>query len=270
MYAYEDRVKSFEYWYGKEDKYRLADVGFYYTGHADRVVCAYCKLELYNFGADTDIVKDHKRFSPHCPFISAQCSGTNFVATNLTKPYTIRSNYNQPLHVNSHVLKLETLEGRFHTYINFPKVLKPLIGKLCQAGLFYTNVGDCVCCYVCGALIKDWDAADEPAQRHASVNGVCAYIRYTEKSNFTPSAPNFADVHRLPPLSRIPKCITCREHDIDCVLLPCYHFCLCTRCGLVCVECPVCRMSNTGVFVVNIPTRELNVIDSENGGAGGV
>jgi len=290
MNLYENRLKSFEFWYGKESKERLASLGFYYSGRGDRVVCAFCKFDLYNFSERTDALHDHKRFSPHCPFVFEQCRVSNYMNTTFLPPRIIKSNYHPHLQLDTmHYNDYSLLEHRSNTYFNFPKCLRSLQHELCRAGFYYTNVGDCVCCYACGVVVNDWRETQDPLARHASTNPACPLVRgfagdtaaarindtqnavlEREVSTTTASAPPFHTVHYTPSHYQIPKCLTCRASEIACVLLPCYHFCLCAQCAPVALECPACHVSCTGVFVVKIPKRQLDVIDSEDGARGGV
>ena len=43
----------------------------------------------------------------------------------------------------------------------------------------------------------------------------------------------------LPPDESL-KCNKCKENDIDCLLYPCEHLCLCCECVKISTKCPIC------------------------------
>lgn len=47
----------------------LAASGFYYSGFADAVVCAFCQAGVYRWVPGDNAASDHKRFAPYCPFL---------------------------------------------------------------------------------------------------------------------------------------------------------------------------------------------------------
>lgn len=58
--------------YPKEDKpylIKLAEAGFYYASDGDGVVCYCCGIRRYNWTADDQPMKIHKRINPTCKFI---------------------------------------------------------------------------------------------------------------------------------------------------------------------------------------------------------
>ncbi|AAS82632.1 ORF106 [Agrotis segetum granulovirus] len=281
MNSYETRLKTFDQWQGREDKARLASLGFYYTGQSDRVICAFCKLDLYNFSKNTNALYDHKRYSPHCPFIFGQCNPGNYFNTSFISPRVVSSNYpNLAIDTAHHSYNL--LEHRSLSFKNYPKCLKHLVYRMCLAGLYYTNVGDCVSCYACGVIIKDWAPDDDPSKRHQASNSLCSInrcadtlcvnstqeknVEENQQSNFKASAPALEDLHYTPNHYKIPFCLLCKCNEIDCVLLPCYHFCACSECSPTCLECPACHVTCTGFFLVKIPKPQLDSVCVSNGG----
>ncbi|XP_059154668.1 baculoviral IAP repeat-containing protein 3-like [Physella acuta] len=50
----------------------LAKSGFYYAGYADCVRCFQCGLGLKSWKAGDDVVEQHRKFRPNCPFLMLQ------------------------------------------------------------------------------------------------------------------------------------------------------------------------------------------------------
>lgn len=257
MESYENRLQTFEFWSGREDRQKLALVGFYYTGHNDTIVCYYCKLDLYNFTAgDEDSLRDHKRYSPDCPFFVANT--TKYVNTRFVSPRTFRSNY---LSLAPHFGDYRLFEHRVNSFVNYPLCLRSLVSDMCEAGFYYTNVGDAVCCYVCDVVAKDWTPHSDAWTVHVEMNERCPLVYLRKKlahSNNdptvpTPTAPPYVvDVRR-----ELPKCMICKTKVVDAVLVPCFHLCACQDCAVASVRCVSCDLFCGGFFAVKIPQDTL-------------
>nr|QDW81176.1 iap-5 [Cydia pomonella granulovirus] len=269
MDIYENRLNSFKYWPGHEDKEKLALMGFYFSGMGDQIVCHYCKLDLYNFatGAE-DSVRDHKRYSPHCPFLLNNT--THYINTRFISPRIISSNY--PL-LTPHKGDYSLLEHRINSFQNFPASLKSLVSDLSANGFYYTNIGDTVCCYACLIIAKDWTMNSDVRQIHVRLNARCpllqlAALNHNNNSNDNcvvntpdkpvPSAPSPDDHHYA-----LPKCLKCKQHYIDAVMLPCHHYCVCQKCALTVTQCVACNVFTGGFFAVKIPYNKLNLVEHE-------
>jgi hypothetical protein len=59
--------------------YTMAAHGFYYVGREDRIQCAFCGVELYNFSPFDDIASLHIQRSPACPLITSPFDCGNVV-----------------------------------------------------------------------------------------------------------------------------------------------------------------------------------------------
>ncbi|AAM70306.1 inhibitor of apoptosis 5 [Phthorimaea operculella granulovirus] len=264
MNSYENRLKTFENWTGKEDAEKLALVGFYYSGFGDRIICYYCKLDLYNFFVgDEDSIKDHKRYSPNCPFFLAKT--INYVNTNFLSPRVITSNYTM---LAPHKGDYTLLEHRIDSFQNYPQCLKSLVVQLCEAGFYYTNVGDAVCCYVCKIIAKNWTEKSNAWQVHKKLNEKCPLVELKNIRNKydgddevankkSPSAPPFETYH-----FRMPKCLKCRKNTVDCVLVPCFHLCICKECAFTCTQCVACDMFCGSFFVIHVPFDKLALVEN--------
>ncbi|AKR17461.1 IAP-5 [Mocis latipes granulovirus] len=256
---------------------RLALLGFYYTGYEDKIKCAYCSLTLQRFISAKhtfDPLIDHKRISPECNFIYENL----IVPANYVNTQQINREDQQLLNMN-----LAKMEDRLKTFQQWPASLQHLSFEMCLNGLYYSNVGDVAVCYVCGERIKDWWPHHSPWQRHYEQNNKCPFIainwqqqhktQYDDNNvvllNKTSCADKPIILSSAPQLNvilheshwRLPQCVACRSDFIQCVLLPCYHLCVCSGCAVIVVECPVCEMYVSGTLKINIPVKQLSTLE---------
>ena len=64
------RLRTFDRWpVPFIDKHQLALLGFYYFGPGDLVKCYFCGIEIGMWEEGDDVLADHVRWSPLCPFI---------------------------------------------------------------------------------------------------------------------------------------------------------------------------------------------------------
>ena len=64
------RLRTFDRWpVAFIDKHQLALLGFYYFGPCDLVKCYFCGIEVGMWEEGDDVLADHVRWSPLCPFI---------------------------------------------------------------------------------------------------------------------------------------------------------------------------------------------------------
>lgn len=258
---------------------RLSLLGFYYTGYGDKIKCAYCSLTLerFKYANNTfDPLVDHKRASPECKFIYENlASPTSYANTTLVTQNDFFD------------LDLSKIEDRLKTFKQWPVMLQHLSFEMCLSGLYYSNIGDIVVCYVCRERIRDWWPDHSPWQRHYYQNSKCPHIvinfykiqpSYHNQDNIhTTSAPAAccgddklpSSAPRLNVIQheshwRLPQCVKCRSSLIECLLLPCYHLCVCSECAVSTVECPVCELYVSGTVKVNIPVRHLSTYQVQN------
>lgn len=247
-----DRLESFKLWTYDIDYKQLAEMGFYYTGYGDKIRCAFCQLELYNFNSPAcDPIIDHKRWSPRCPYV---LETVEFMTTICQYSHTQKSLFPEII-VNNEHLDFTTHEARLLSYKHWPIVLKELVFDLCVAGFYYTNIGDYVCCYVCGIKVNHWYANDSPMQKHYNFNPYCNLVRLMYNNSGCVINSNDSNTPSAPPSDRPNdgECFSCKCNVVCVALIPCRHLCLCTNCAPVCTTCPVCNVQATGIFRVNIP-----------------
>ena len=97
------RLSSFERWpTTAKSPCSLANAGFYYTGHGDKVICPECNLEIEGW---SDRVfsprEEHRTRSPGCPFVTSN-NGT----TALIPVYLYRSTGSSRIHYHQGPLSI--------------------------------------------------------------------------------------------------------------------------------------------------------------------
>ncbi|AAC97724.1 ORF MSV248 putative inhibitor of apoptosis protein (IAP), similar to Orgyia pseudotsugata NPV GB:U75930 [Melanoplus sanguinipes entomopoxvirus] len=126
-----------------------------------------------------------------------------------------------------------TLQSRINSYENWPISLFFKINRLCEAGFFYTNIGDITVCFNCGLKIKNWLYYNDPWIEHSKWSPNCNYIIFNKGKKFINFAKNFK--HQL-----LYNCIICNENNISYILKPCGHASTCYECSYKIYKCPVC------------------------------
>lgn len=297
MRSYEQRLASFTQGWTLHHNdarlcpKRLAGLGFYYTGHDDRIRCAYCSLELSHWTGDHDPANDHRRWAADCPFFTEGLENTNrYASPPLAPNLMVRSPYFPALDMSVREDQLCLMETRVASFRNWPYVLRHMVFAMSLTGFYYTNVGDAVRCYVCQFTVRDWTGVENPETRHAEVNENCPLLRFGTNSHLScerstsvpppdclyttpPPAPSTLSRNTLataPPIEQVfapsfslPKCVKCRAETVSAVLVPCFEFCVCRQCALACDECPACHTKTTGSFSVTIPCDQLSTISIE-------
>ncbi|XP_055327739.1 baculoviral IAP repeat-containing protein 7-like [Paramacrobiotus metropolitanus] len=155
----------------------LAVTGFFYTGVADRVRCAYCGGVLAQWAMGDNPIHEHRRHFPSCPM-----SRKSFIVQNQTSDlvgqdvcglnFTVRSAEDDPLYVPS----MAEYRDRFGTFANWPEDRIQSPRDLALAGLFYTGRNDRVQCFYCGQQIERWDPQDDAWTEHAKWSPSCGYL----------------------------------------------------------------------------------------------
>ncbi|KAH9504926.1 hypothetical protein Btru_061081 [Bulinus truncatus] len=76
--TFSKRLESFSNWPATNNIFQpidLAKNGFFYAGYSDCVRCYQCGLGLKSWKPGDDIVTEHKRFRPNCPFLRLLTTG---------------------------------------------------------------------------------------------------------------------------------------------------------------------------------------------------
>ena len=52
-----------------QDNFKMAEAGFFYSGFADIVICAFCGLSLNKWLPNDDPITEHRKFNQDCKFV---------------------------------------------------------------------------------------------------------------------------------------------------------------------------------------------------------
>ena len=205
------RLRTFDRWTVPFiDKHQLALLGFYYFGPCDLVKCYFCGIEVGMWEEGDDVLADHVRWSPLCPFIcrlrtnnvpinedllnrmlggvhNAPPVGVDVYGIGGSTPSEPSRDQSEPsrgieerpsyaqCHHEFPEFAVET--NRIASYTDWPKFLKQRPQDLSDAGFYYSGKGDRVCCFSCGGGLKDWEEGDTPWEQHAMWYGNCEYLK---------------------------------------------------------------------------------------------
>lgn len=209
------RLRTFDRWpIPFIDKHQLALLGFYYFGPCDLVKCYFCGIEVGMWEEGDDVLADHVRWSPLCPFICRlrtnnvpinedllnRVLGHNAPPTDLPNVGVIggstpsepsrdqsepsrgieerpSSTQSQDAQCHPEFPEFAVEANRIASYTDWPKFLKQRPQDLSDAGFYYSGKGDRVCCFSCGGGLKDWEEGDTPWEQHAMWYGNCEYLK---------------------------------------------------------------------------------------------
>ena len=182
------RLRTFDRWpILFIDKHQLALLGFYYFGPCDLVKCYFCGIEVGMWEEGDDVLADHVRWSPLCPFICRLRTNNvpiNEDLLNRMLPnvgvdvYGIGgSTQSQDAQCRHEFPEFAVEINRIASYTDWPKFLKQRPQDLSDAGFYYSGKGDRVCCFSCGGGLKDWEEGDSPWEQHAMWYGNCEYLK---------------------------------------------------------------------------------------------
>ncbi|XP_076230544.1 death-associated inhibitor of apoptosis 2 [Nomia melanderi] len=172
-----NRLQTFSDWPANApiDATQLAKAGFYYTGHEDVVICAYCKgvLKKWERGDDPNVA--HRIHFPQCDFYLHQ--NADDVTASLTElGIQTHAGPKQPDHA--------TYEGRLSTFSGWPEKLKQTPEILASAGFYYTGLGDQVRCFHCDGGLRDWEVTDDVWTEHARWFPKCEFVNLIRGQKF--------------------------------------------------------------------------------------
>uniref|UniRef100_A0A3Q0RGD6 RING-type E3 ubiquitin transferase n=1 Tax=Amphilophus citrinellus TaxID=61819 RepID=A0A3Q0RGD6_AMPCI len=168
---------------------RLAQAGFFYTGHSDRVRCFSCNTTVENWCRGDKPVDRHKEVSPSCTFLS--CVHRTSFNLNPNAPLINGSIYSQEAEDMEYRLRTgavvdETIypkvphmrkeEARLQTFSFWPSSAPVNPSDLAQAGLFYVGQSDLVQCFCCGNKLSGWETGDTAWGEHEKHFPNCLFI----------------------------------------------------------------------------------------------
>ncbi|XP_034037359.1 E3 ubiquitin-protein ligase XIAP isoform X1 [Thalassophryne amazonica] len=167
---------------------RLAQAGFYFTGHADRVRCFSCHKTVENWCKGDTPVERHKQVSPSCKFLN--CVHVSF-NPNSDAMLINGSNYNEEAEDMDFLLRtgevvdqsiypiaahMRSEESRLQTFSSWPSTAPVSPRDLAQAGLFYSGESDRVQCFCCGGILAGWEIGDSAWGEHSKHFPRCFFV----------------------------------------------------------------------------------------------
>ncbi|XP_006833832.1 PREDICTED: baculoviral IAP repeat-containing protein 3 [Chrysochloris asiatica] len=134
----------------------LAKAGFYYLGPGDRVACFACGGKLSNWERKDNVMAEHLRHFPSCPFLENQFQET--------LRYTVSN------------ASMQTQAARIKTFCNWPSSVPVPPEQLASAGFYYVGHSDDVKCFCCDGGLRCWEFGDDPWVEHAKWFPRCEYL----------------------------------------------------------------------------------------------
>lgn len=166
-----------------------AEQGFYYTGVADRVQCAFCGGIVRNWERG-DVPKiQHRDLFGYCKIPQ------NILCTNIPLPSQPIPDTFTSITTDGTISQLNIINTtpkhkqysivskRLETY---KKAQSLPVSKtlLCQAGFMYQGPGDKVICFWCDGALEKFSKRDDPFVEHAKWYPGCTFVRMTKGEEY--------------------------------------------------------------------------------------
>ncbi|XP_056016208.1 baculoviral IAP repeat-containing protein 7-A-like [Ostrea edulis] len=130
--------------------------GFYCVGQGDRVRCVYCRGYLSDWEPNDDILLEHKKHFPKCPFIIS--------------PYKFP--------------EFRDFSSRLESFSDWPSQFSQRKEDLALAGMFYLGKGDQTKCFWCNGILADWEPGDSPVLEHRKWFKDCQWLEVIKSEPF--------------------------------------------------------------------------------------
>lgn len=121
----------------------LAEAGFFYLQHEDKVQCPFCEIIIFNWTQGDKPLREHIKKSPKCPFLMGQDVGNiplsekrqNIINPRLNNVSTSNSlSAYKPKHP-----RMSDVKRRLLTYSGWP-LNEPEPQQLAECGLYYSGM----------------------------------------------------------------------------------------------------------------------------------
>ncbi|KAL8563069.1 hypothetical protein ACOMHN_033725 [Nucella lapillus] len=235
------RIQTFTNWQheGSHPAARMAEAGFYYTGHADLVRCFYCRGGLKTWEQSDQPWVEHCRWFPRCPYVRL-AKGQRFV--DIVQRMTISNNNDGTIkptireeQVTEEVQKMEEEESR----------------NLAQAS---------------GQMVDSASAVDteDPYQEVLAREGLGpdADIDDDTLQELSSRLEEEAEEAR-----NVTLCKMCQAEEVTVLFLPCGHLVACAMCAPALRTCAICRQTVKGSVRVRMTDDVTDNHDSHPEGA---
>lgn len=150
----------------------LARDGFFYTSKGDIVKCAYCSVEIGQWGYDTNVKEEHKKAVPNCPMVTGTVEdnvpidNVNVLAENdddtdlenqdlRGTTFDSKAGVGVYPHEYSVFPNFSMHSKRLESFKTWPKSIKQKLQDMADVGFFYTGSGDAVICFKCGGMLRN-------------------------------------------------------------------------------------------------------------------
>ncbi|AKC91666.1 iap3 [Lambdina fiscellaria nucleopolyhedrovirus] len=151
QYAIENsRLKTFDTWprFMRQKSKYLADAGFFYTGHSDKVKCFYCDIGVYEWQHDDDPWKEHAKWSPRCNYLLL-CKGAAYVQKVISDLCLIRSENSSPVLCGAVEKKTSVVESNKTTEENEKEEIECKICFDAPRDVCFVPCGHVIVCAKC-------------------------------------------------------------------------------------------------------------------------
>ncbi|ENN79666.1 hypothetical protein YQE_03889, partial [Dendroctonus ponderosae] len=214
--SYPGRLRTFANWPNREiAKEVLAKAGFYYKNESDIVQCAYCYIEGYHWVAGDDPLKDHRTWSPACPFTPQELADAGFYYLG-TGDQTIC------FHCGGGLKDWEQNDSPWEQHaLWFPKCSYVYLMK----GPEYIQE------------VKDKRNPRPSASSSESETKESAKEAKAEEA----VAASSADEEKDKTGEEKTLCKICYKNEVGVVFLPCGHVVACVECSSTLKNCAICR-----------------------------
>lgn len=259
----------------------MAEAGFHYLQLGDDVQCVFCEVILNGWQEGDDPLMEHFKNSHRCPFlVGYDVKNIPVIADPVRGPNRRLPSFDvcrNQLNDESQLMNSEesdeheeestaspspirhgpthtsygTFESRFKSFENplWPPNCPKSAHELAEAGFFYygpfMSCQDSVKCFSCDTGLGQWEPTDDPWKEHKRVSPSCEYIMLNYPCNVSNSP-----VESSSACKENPKCIVCWVEDVGCILQPCNHVIICTKCAPILKTCPLCRQHIVAVAKV--------------------
>ena len=191
---------------------KLAEAGLILTWPGNTAKCYTFRIEINNLQAKDNLIVEHLKQSPECPFILALSSEDitdkhivnllvddykdiykkcNFAnnrkilhqlkssSSRLDKKELIPKEYTDVRTISPRPRKPEYADiyARLRSFSSWlsSHPVRPV--ELVEAGFYYTGKDDRVECFSCGGKLMDWHRGDIPFFEHYKLFGECPYVK---------------------------------------------------------------------------------------------
>ncbi|KAL8575548.1 hypothetical protein ACOMHN_059612 [Nucella lapillus] len=238
------RIQTFTNWQheGSHPAARMAEAGFYYTGHADLVRCFYCRGGLKTWEQSDQPWVEHCRWFPRCPYVRL-AKGQRFV--DIVQRMTISNNNDGTIkptireeQVTEEVQKMEEEESR----------------NLAQAS---------------GEMVDSASAVDteDPYQEVLAREGLGPDADIDDDTLQELSSRLEEEAEEAKEARSVTLCKMGQAEEVTVLFLPCGHLVACAMCAPALRTCAICRQTVKGSVRVRMTDDVTDSHDSHPEGA---